>query len=95
MRDILVPNNSIAQEYEVHIIQTKNGEMVDGIVAARGPETITLRHEDGTETVIPRRQIRNIRVADLSAMPEDLDQEISVEGMADLLSFLKRGVQSD
>ena len=91
LRDILLPNDAIAQDYELHVIQIGNGEIVDGLVASRTPTAVTLRHEDGSETIIPRSRIREIRVADLSAMPEDLEQEISVEQMADLLEFLKRG----
>jgi hypothetical protein len=40
--------------------------------------------------VIPRSEIKQMYVSNLSAMPEDLDKEISPEQMADLVAYLKK-----
>ena len=53
------------------------------------PNTITLRHEDGKQDVIQREDIKNIYMTNLSAMPDDLDKQVSVDQMADLLKFLR------
>jgi putative heme-binding domain-containing protein len=58
-----------------------------------GPQTattITLRHEEGKEDAIQRKDIRSLRVTSLSAMPADLEKQITPQQMADLLEYLKR-----
>ena len=87
--DIIMPNKSIAQNYESYVIETRSGGIVEGVIGPQTPNTITLRHEDGKQDVIQREDIKNIYVTNLSAMPDDLDKQVSVEQMADLLKFLK------
>ena len=41
------------------------------------------------QDVIRREDIKDMHVTDLSAMPEDIEKQVSVEQMADLLRFLK------
>ena len=50
---------------------------------------MTLRHEDGKQDVIQRQDIKNMYVTKLSAMPGDLEKQVSVQQMADLLEYLK------
>jgi putative membrane-bound dehydrogenase-like protein len=87
--DILMPNKSIAQNYESYVIETRSGGIVEGVIGPQTANTITLRHEDGKQDVIQREDIKNIYMTNLSAMPDDLDKQISVDQMADLLKFLK------
>ena len=56
---------------------------------AQTPATITLRQEQGRETVIARRDIKAMHVSKVSMMPEGLEKQISVGQMADLLTFLR------
>jgi putative heme-binding domain-containing protein len=87
--DIIMPNKSIAQNYESYVIETRSGGIVEGVIGPQTPNTITLRHEDGKQDVIQREDIKNIYMTNLSAMPDDLDKQVSVDQMADLLKFLK------
>jgi len=50
---------------------------------------VTLRHEDGKEDVIQRQDIKTMYATNLSAMPADLEKQVSGEQMADLLEYLK------
>ena len=84
-----MPNKSIAQNYESYGIETRSGGIVEGVIGPQTPNTITLRHEDGKQDVIQRADIKNIHVTNLSAMPDDLDKQVSIDQMADLLKFLK------
>lgn len=89
LQDILIPSQSIAQNYETYVVEWVGGGLIDGIVGAETPTTITLRRMDGTEETVARQNIKQMYVSNLSAMPEDLDKQISVPQMADLLKFLK------
>ncbi len=87
--DIIMPNKSIAQGYESYVVETKSGGIIEGVMGPQSPTTITIRHEEGKQDVIRRDDIKDMHIANLSAMPEDLDKQVSVEQMADLLKFLK------
>lgn len=89
LADILMPNASIAQNYESYVVETASSGIVTGVMSAQTPATITIRQEAGRDEVIRRADIKEMRVSTLSAMPADLDRQIGIDQMADLLRFLK------
>jgi putative membrane-bound dehydrogenase-like protein len=88
LADIIMPNASIAQNYESYVVETSSG-IITGVMSAQTPATITIRQEAGRDEVIRRADIKEMRVSTLSAMPADLDRQITIDQMADLLRFLK------
>ncbi len=88
LEDILMPNKTIAQGYESYVVETTGGTL-DGVLGAQTPTTIALRHEQGKEDIIQRKDIKQMYVTNLSAMPPDLEKQIDIQQMADLLEFLK------
>ena len=91
LADILIPNKSIAQGHESYVVEMAQGGTIDGVMGPQTPTTITLRQEEGKEHVIRRADIKELYVANLSAMPADLEEQVSVQQMADLLKYLKTG----
>ncbi len=89
LTDILNPSQSISQGFEAFVVDTTSGGTLDGVLGPQTPATITLRHEEGKQDVIQRKDIREMRVTNLSAMPGDLEKQIDVQQMADLLEYLK------
>jgi len=89
LEDILHPSRSISQGFESYVVETESSGTVDGVMGAQTATTITLRQEEGKELVIPRREIRSMTVTNLSAMPGDLEKQITIDEMAALLEFLK------
>lgn len=89
MTDILIPNESIEAGYEEYLLETNDGRSITGVMAAETPETVTLRRAKGEEDTIRRSNIASLRSLSVSPMPEDIEQDISVQGMADLLAYLK------
>jgi putative membrane-bound dehydrogenase-like protein len=89
LADILDPNQSIADGYEIWIVTLTDGSSLSGTIGHEAPTSVTLRVPGGTETVIPRTQIQAMRIADTSGMPEGLEAQVDQQQMADLISFLK------
>jgi len=89
LNDILLPNQSIAQTYESYIVETKDGRMLDGVLGSQSPTHVVLRREGGEEDAVERSDIREMRAAQLSAMPTDLYKEIPPTEMADLIYYIK------
>ena len=91
LADILMPNKSIAQQYESYVVELASGETVDGVMGPQTPTTITIRQEEGEEHLIRRNDIKSLYVAELSAMPADLEEQVDIQQMSDLLTFVKTG----
>ena len=89
LSDIMMPSTSIAQNYESYVVDTTSSGTIEGVMRSQTPTTITIRHEEGRDDVIRRADIQDMRITNLSAMPADVDKQVSVDEMADLLAFLK------
>jgi putative membrane-bound dehydrogenase-like protein len=90
LKDVLLPSQSIAQGYEAYVVERASGGMEQGVLAGQTPTTIVLHREGGREIVVPRDDVRRMYVSELSAMPADLEQQVSEREMADLLEYLTR-----
>jgi putative heme-binding domain-containing protein len=89
LHDIIIPNRSLAQGYESYVVETRSSGIVEGVLGSQTPTTITIRQEEGKQEIIRRDDIVGMRVTNLSAMPEDLDKQVSIQEMAHLLKYLK------
>lgn len=87
--DILVPNQAIDANYVSYVVATKDGAVVDGVIAAETASSLTLRRAEGKTDVILRGEIEELKSTGQSLMPDGLEKNIDVGEMADLLTFLK------
>lgn len=90
MKDILMPNRSIADGYEWWEVKDKSGKVYTGIIASETTGTITLRNMAGPEITISRNMIDSLKASDVSAMPSGLEKLINEQQMADLLAYIKQ-----
>ncbi len=89
LADILNPNQAIDNNYVNYLVVTKDGKSLSGLIATETASSITLRRaENQTETVL-RSEIDEVQSTGISLMPEGLEQNVTVQEMADLLDFLK------
>jgi len=88
LENILDPNSSIVPGYEEYLVETKDGRALTGVMAGQGPATVTLRRSEGEEDTISRSQIAGLRSLGVSAMPEGVQEDITVQQMTDLLEYL-------
>ncbi|RUL88223.1 c-type cytochrome [Tautonia sociabilis] len=86
---ILDPNREVLTQYLNYSVATVDGRVLSGQVAAESPTSITLKRAEGVTDVVPRDQIDELASTGQSLMPEGLEQEVSVEQMADLIAYLK------
>jgi putative heme-binding domain-containing protein len=89
--DILDPNHSIADGYELWLVTLTDGSTLAGVIGHEAPTSVTFRLVGGTEAVIPRTAIQSMRISNTSAMPEGLEAQMDLQQMADLIAFLKSG----
>lgn len=89
MGDILDPNLSIADGFDVWVIELKSGETVQGLITSETPTALTIGNYGGHKQVIARKDIQSLKTIGISSMPAGLEKEISQQNMADLLAFIK------
>ncbi|MFC5411793.1 PVC-type heme-binding CxxCH protein [Larkinella bovis] len=88
--DILDPNLSIADGYDLWTITLKNGETVQGLIPTETPTALTVRNQGGIETTIARQDIESLKAMNMSAMTAGLEKQINPQQMADLLAYIRQ-----
>lgn len=89
LANILLPSEAVEPGYEEYVVETKDGRMLTGILAKDTPSSIVLKRAKGEEDTVARSEIKEMRTAGASPMPDGLEKDISVEQMADLIAYLK------
>jgi putative heme-binding domain-containing protein len=89
LQDILDPNRQIAPDYAAYEIIPKTGDSAVGLIASETAQRLTLRHPGAPDSSWARSEIREIRATGRSLMPEGLEDGLSHQDVADLLSFLR------
>ncbi len=84
-----MPNQSVETGFEEYLVDTVDGRSLSGIIAKETPTTVTIRRAKGEEDTILRGNVETMYSLSVSPMPEDLEQTIDVQGMADLIAYLK------
>jgi len=92
---ILVPDQEITQGFSSYTVATKDGRVLTGLIASESPTSLTLRQAEGKEDTIPRADIDELVASDQSLMPQGMENNITKEEFADLLSYLKGEGESD
>ena len=85
--NILDPNREVTPQYVDYIVETTDGRTLTGMLAAETANSVTLkRAENMTDTVL-RSDIKRMRSGRVSIMPEGLEQQMDLQGMADLIAY--------
>src|SRR4029077_19330792 len=93
LTSILNPSYAIEPHYVHYVVTTKDGEIHDGVIAGETPGAITLRGgTEGDETIL-RQNVANVRASTVSLMPEGLEQSMSRQDVADVIAYLRAGLE--
>lgn len=89
LESILYPSLSFVRSYEPVTITTHSGKVFNGLIRAETVTEITLMTGLNQETRIARSDIDEQLPGKTSIMPAGLDKQLSVQELADLVTFLK------
>lgn len=90
LNDILDPSGQVLPDFINFTLTKKDGETVNGFIAAETADTVTLRRANAPDETIPRANILHLRAEGKSLMPDGLEQGITHTDMANLISFIQR-----
>ncbi|MFO0902640.1 MAG: PVC-type heme-binding CxxCH protein [Pirellulales bacterium] len=86
--NILDPNREVSPNYVEYVAELDDGRLLTGIVASETPAGVVLRRPQGVEDSLARSQLASLTAAGKSLMPEGLEQKLTPEELAALLSYL-------
>jgi putative heme-binding domain-containing protein len=89
LESIVFPSASFVRSYEPVLVATKSGKFYNGLVRKDSPDEIVLALNATEEARISRKDIEDVQPSKVSIMPAGLDQQLSVQDLADLVAFLK------
>jgi putative heme-binding domain-containing protein len=89
IRSVLEPSSRIATGYQPVLVATKGGQVITGHVRSETDATLELIDADARITRVSKAEIEERRVSEVSLMPKDLVQTLSVVEFADLISYLQ------
>ena len=88
LESIVFPSASFARGYEPYLIRTKDGAILDGLIARETADALYLFTADRNEKRVPRASIDVLQMGKTSIMPQGLDALMSRDELRDLLAFL-------
>jgi putative heme-binding domain-containing protein len=89
LRNILTPNAAMEAGYRRYRIETTNGEVHEGLLAASDSESLTLRQPSTEDRRFPRSGVRRSAFLKGSVMPEGLLDAVPPAEVSDLLAYLR------
>ena len=89
LASILDPNAAIDAAFMQYTALTDDGQIVEGLLINETAQSITLAQKGGKQVTLDRDQIERFHSPGVSLMPEGFEQNVDVQAMADLLSYLK------
>ena len=89
LESILFPSNTLARDYEAHIIETSAGEMITGVIKSHTAEGLLVVDVAGVEKNIPQTQMVSDTTLTTSLMPMGLDTTLPEKELLDLVAYLR------
>jgi putative membrane-bound dehydrogenase-like protein len=88
--NIINPNAEVNPQYFNYVVETVDFETLSGILVAETATSVTLRRSGGVEDTILKKDIESMESTSRSIMPEDWENVLGVQGLADVTAFLSQ-----
>ncbi|QDV35449.1 PVC-type heme-binding CxxCH protein [Tautonia plasticadhaerens] len=88
LSNVLDPSLVIGASYQGTIVATADGRILSGLLEEDSDRRMVLKLQGGEREVIPRDQVEEVRVSPVSLMPENLEEQLAPDELADLFAFL-------
>jgi putative membrane-bound dehydrogenase-like protein len=89
LESILFPSNTLARDYEAHVIETTDGQQTLGVIKSHTAEGLLVIDIAGQEKTIAHQTIAGDTTLTTSLMPQGLDQTMPESDLLDLVAWLR------
>ena len=86
LENIIDPNAVIGADFQMTVVETKDGDLISGLLINESPDALTLR-TTATEEKIAKSQITKRETSDNSLMPEGLLETLNEREKTQLLKY--------
>ena len=91
---ILDPSSNVDPRYRIYVASTTDAQVISGFLESESDADVVIRQPDNLTVRIARSKLRRLSATEDSLMPAGLEASITVESMADLLSYLEEVLPS-
>ncbi len=88
LRNVLTPNAAMEAGYRMFRAETKDGDVIEGLLAAQDADSVTLRQPNTEDQRLLRANLKSAAFLRTSVMPEGLFDALPPQQVSDLLSFV-------
>jgi putative heme-binding domain-containing protein len=88
LSNVFDPNLVIGSVYQVYTVIDGDGRSISGLLVEDSEQRIVLKLQGGKTETIPRDNVEETIVSQLSMMPEDIEKQFKPQQIADLFAFL-------
>ena len=88
--DILEPGSRVVEGYRSVVVETTDGQLIEGLLKNEDTFSVQILTRDGTYSLLSRGEVRNVETNPDSAMPDDYGRTLRVGQLQNLLAFLDR-----
>jgi putative membrane-bound dehydrogenase-like protein len=88
LTNVLDPNREVNPQYLNYVLITQDGRSLSGTIAAETATSVTLRRAENAQDTVLRIDIDELRSTGQSLMPEGMEKELDVQGVADVIAYL-------
>ena len=89
LESIIFPSNTLARDYETHVLETTDGQFITGVIRSHTAEGLLVTDFAGQEKNIPHPQIISDTTLPTSLMPMGLDSTLSEAELLNLVAWLR------
>lgn len=89
LRNVLTPNAAMEGGYRKYRVETRDGELLEGLLVSEDKDAIVLRQPNVPDQRIPRSNVGKAAFTTTSLMPEGLLEGMTPAQVGDLFAFLK------
>jgi putative membrane-bound dehydrogenase-like protein len=88
LTNVFDPSAVIGPGYQACVLVTSDGRVWTGLAVEESDQRVVLKMPGNKIETIPRDQIDEYRVSEVSLMPEELEKQLTPQQLADLFAFL-------
>ncbi len=88
LHNVFDPSAVIGPGYQARILVTDDGRVLTGLAVEESDQRVVLKIQGGKLETIPRDQIDEYKISDVSMMPEQLEKQLTPQEIADLFAYI-------
>jgi putative membrane-bound dehydrogenase-like protein len=87
--NILDPNSDIQPGFQAYNVLLESGEVWTGLLVGETANSVSIKSANGITQTVSRLEIEQLRNSNLSLMPEGLESILTVQDLADVITFIR------